>query len=244
MSIIDQLNRLHERYPPATLMLLFITIIVFTVAFAPGENAVPVAKDAVEVIPAGPQLFKGHAAHTLHRVDGEVVYGATFRGALLDAGIPGCAADSIQKHFAAAGFNFSKCKPGQKFTAQCDSSGQLKAFRYTVNRLNSYWILPDSNNTLVTSTFETPTTRELILVEGVIESSVWNAMQEMGEKPELVVAYEEVLGYDMDFIFDPRKGDVFSVLVERIMLDGDIVAYGNIIKAEYEGDITGTMKGY
>jgi murein DD-endopeptidase MepM/ murein hydrolase activator NlpD len=92
--------------------------------------------------------------------------------------------------------------------------------------------------------WEIPVQSELVVVEGEVRSSVYHTIMSMGEKPQLVADYAEVLGYDIDFIFDPRVGDRFGILVEKKLLDGDIVGYGRILAASYVGEITGDVRGY
>ena len=205
----------------------------------PGARPIPKEPEPEAYVPALPQDVPG-----LTENGGEIRWGSTFRGALLESGIAGEVADSIQRHLHDAEFDFTDCRPGQCFTAQTDSAGKLAAFRYGVDKLNSYWILPDSAGILKGFKYTIPTTRELVSIEGKVETSVYHSLLAYGEKPELVVAYEEVLGYDMDFIFDPRKGDTFSMLVERIMLGDEIIGYGKLLCAAYEGEITGEVVGY
>jgi murein DD-endopeptidase MepM/ murein hydrolase activator NlpD len=125
-----------------------------------------------------------------------------------------------------------------------DTAGVLQAFRYEVGRLLSYWIIRGNDGMLAASRWETPVETELVAVEGSINTSVYHTILSMGEKPQLVADYADVLGYDIDFIFDPRVGDTFSILVEKQMLDGDIVGYGRILAASYTGEITGDVRGY
>ncbi len=244
MTENTQSKHFLEKHPSALLAAALLVVLLATLAFMPLKHQNATAPEPATEAPAGPCLLAGSDAEGLVTYSGEIRNGSPFRGALLDAGIPGCAADTIQRYLQASGFDFGMCKPGQQFTVQVDTSGAVKAFCYAVDRLKSYWIVPDSSGALFTQIWNTPTTRELVSVEGTIESSVWNAMQTLGETAELVVAYEEVLGYDMDFIFDPRKGDSFHVLVERIKLGDEIVGYGNIIAAEYKGEVVGSVKGY
>jgi murein DD-endopeptidase MepM/ murein hydrolase activator NlpD len=164
--------------------------------------------------------------------------------AMLGAGISRPVADTIQKHLDSVDFNFRMCKPGQTFTAQIDSAGDLFAFRYVSDRLHSYWICRDSSSLLSARTWEIPVKSELLSIEGPVETSVYQTILSMGEKPQLVADYVDVLGYDIDFIFDPRKGDHFRILVERRMLDDEIVGYGAMLAAEYEGKLTGRVVGY
>lgn len=229
------------------LVAAFAALLLFTGAmYAIMDEAAPTARPVapVSTAPAMPRLADDPAKYGLEEFSGRIGQGQPFVTALLDAGIEREICDTIQKHLEAAEFNFRQCLPGQTFTAHVDSSGALRAFRYDVGRLLSYWITRDGGNMLKPSRWETPVTTELVAVEGSINTSVYHTILAMGEKPQLVADYADVLGYDIDFIFDPRIGDRFSILVEKQTLDGDIVGYGRILAASYSGEITGDVKGY
>jgi murein DD-endopeptidase MepM/ murein hydrolase activator NlpD len=217
--------------------------IVLSLALEPrAESSAP--RTAAKAGPSLPQLVADPDAAGLIELRGEVRPNMPFITAMLSAGIERAVADTIQKHLERVDFDFRQCRPGQSFTAQIDSAGMLQAFRYDTDRLHSYWILPDDEGTLRARTWETPVENELLSIEGTVRSSVYHTIMRMGETPQLVADYADVLGYDIDFIFDPRVGDRFRILVERRTLDGDIVGYGPILAAEYEGEITGRVIGY
>lgn len=217
--------------------------IVLAMALAPRGEA-PRPRAVKEEGPPVPRLVSGDAAAGLIELRGEVRPKMPFITAMLSAGIDRAVADTIQKHLEGVAFDFRACRPGQSFTAQIDSAGALQAFRYDTDRLHSVWILPNDEGTLEARTWKTPVESELLSIEGTVRSSVYHTIMRMGETPELVASYADVLGYDIDFIFDPRVGDCFRILVERRMLDGEIVGYGPILAAEYEGEITGRVIGY
>lgn len=217
--------------------------IVMTVAWTPRANA-PAPRMRVAKGPVMPQLVAEPASEGLIELRGEVRPNMPFITAMLSAGIDRAAADTIQKHLEDVAFDFTQCRPGQCFTAQVDSTGMLRAFRYDTDRLHSYWILRDDEGALKARTWETPVTSELLSIEGVVRTSVYHTIMSMGETPQLVADYADVLGYDIDFIFDPRVGDRFRILVERRTLDGEITGYGPILAAEYEGELTGRVVGY
>jgi murein DD-endopeptidase MepM/ murein hydrolase activator NlpD len=194
--------------------------------------------------PEPPMLVEDPAAHGLTEFNGRIGTGQPFITALLDAGLDRAVCDTVQRHLESAAFNFRQCMPGQAFTAQVDSAGALRAFRYEVGKLLSYWIVRDNAGALAASRWETPVETQLVAIEGDIHTSVYHTILSMGEKPQLVADYADVLGYDIDFIFDPRVGDRFSVLVEKQLLDGEIVGYGRILAASYNGEITGEVRGY
>lgn len=200
-----------------------------------------VATDPADIPPV---LVADPSAHGLVQYDGTVKPHMPFISAMLAAGIARPVADTIQKHLETLSFDFRMCRPGQTFTAQVDSAGALHTFSYVSDRLHSYWIYRDSTGTLQARTWEIPVESELLSIEGNVETSVYQTIMAMGETPQLVSDYVDVLGYDIDFIFDPRVGDRFRILVERRVLDGDIIGYGPILAAEYEGELTGRVIGY
>lgn len=191
-----------------------------------------------------PVLYEDADALGMREFRGEIARNMPFAGALLAAGIDRAVADTVQRQLEAVGFNFQRCMPGQQFVAQVDSNGALARFRYEVDRLRSYWVCRNSAGVLEARQWEIPVQSELVVVEGEVRSSVYHTIMSMGEKPQLVADYAEVLGYDIDFIFDPRVGDRFGILVEKKLLDGDIVGYGRIVAASYVGEITGDVRGY
>ncbi len=80
-----------------------------------------------------------------------------------------------------------------------------------------------------------PSTTETSVVSGHIDDSLFNAMQQIGESPELTMRLAQIFGYDLDFYTDPRRGDTFRVVLEKKKYaNGQIAAYGKILAAEYD----------
>ncbi|MBE0644796.1 MAG: M23 family metallopeptidase [Bacteroidetes bacterium] len=241
ISLANLSNR-HKIFVLAVVGAMVLAI-VLSVALAPGPDTPPThARKAVG--PRMPQLVAEPESEGLIELRGEVRPNMPFITAMLSAGIDRAVADTIQKHLESVAFDFRSCRPGQSFTAQVDSAGALRAFRYDTDRLHSYWILPDDDGALEARTWETPVESDLLSIEGSVRTSVYQTIMSMGETPQLVADYADVLGYDIDFIFDPRVGDRFRILVERRTLDGEIMGYGPILAAEYDGELTGRVVGY
>lgn len=79
-------------------------------------------------------------------------------------------------------------------------------------------------------------------VNGIITSSLYEALADAGEKAGLAVRIGDIFGWEIDFIRDIRKNDSFTVVVEKRFRDGAFQGYGNILAArfvnqgnEYEG---------
>jgi murein DD-endopeptidase MepM/ murein hydrolase activator NlpD len=82
-----------------------------------------------------------------------------------------------------------------------------------------------------------PSRTETIGVGGEISDSLFGAVYEAGEGPELALRLAEIFGWDLDFYSDPRLGDTFRVQVEKkTSLDGKSRSYGRVIYAEYIND--------
>jgi murein DD-endopeptidase MepM/ murein hydrolase activator NlpD len=74
-------------------------------------------------------------------------------------------------------------------------------------------------------------------VTGEIRGSLFEAVIDAGEKPELAMRLAEIFGWDLDFYTDPRPGDTFRVVVEKKQLsNGELAGYGRILAAEYNNE--------
>lgn len=74
------------------------------------------------------------------------------------------------------------------------------------------------------------------MVQATILSSLFNAIGETGERPELAISMADIFAWDIDFIRDIRAGDSFKVLLEKRFRDGEFSGYGNILAAEFDNN--------
>ena len=80
-----------------------------------------------------------------------------------------------------------------------------------------------------------PSRTDVVAVTGNIRGSLFNAVTDAGESPELAVRLAEIFAWDLDFYTDTRAGDTFHVLVEKkLYLNGQTAGYGRILAAEYK----------
>jgi murein DD-endopeptidase MepM/ murein hydrolase activator NlpD len=73
----------------------------------------------------------------------------------------------------------------------------------------------------------------LAKVTGEIRSSLFEAMDAMGEQDQLVISFAEILAAEIDFYKDVKEGDRFQVLVEKVHKDKEFIRYGTIYAVEY-----------
>lgn len=66
--------------------------------------------------------------------------------------------------------------------------------------------------------------------------SLFEAMTNAGEKPDLTVSLADVFSADIDFNSDLQPGDTFGVAFEKIYREGGFAAYGPVIAAEFRNE--------
>jgi len=82
---------------------------------------------------------------------------------------------------------------------------------------------------------EIPSRTDVAVVTGHVEDSLFNAVAQAGESPEIAMRLAQIFGYDLDFYTDPRRGDVFHVVLEKKKYrNGKTAGYGKIFAAEYD----------
>jgi murein DD-endopeptidase MepM/ murein hydrolase activator NlpD len=72
-------------------------------------------------------------------------------------------------------------------------------------------------------------------LEGVLQGSLYEAMLAAGSDDNLTMRYADLLGWQVDFLTEPRNGDQFRLVVREEFLDGERLGYGKILSAEYRG---------
>jgi len=72
-------------------------------------------------------------------------------------------------------------------------------------------------------------------IEGTIDGSLYESFLAAGGDANLCLRYADLLSWQVDFLTEPRAGDVFRVLVEDLRLHGEKLGFGKILVAEYAG---------
>lgn len=69
-----------------------------------------------------------------------------------------------------------------------------------------------------------------------IKNSLFNAGMEAGLSHTMITELANVLGGEIDFALDPRKGDTIDIIYEEKWLDGQKVGEGEILAASYTNE--------
>jgi murein DD-endopeptidase MepM/ murein hydrolase activator NlpD len=83
---------------------------------------------------------------------------------------------------------------------------------------------------------EVPVERRIVLVAGTLRENLFESMEALGERAQLVMDFAEIFAWDFDFASDSQPGDQFRMLVEKVFTGDQFVRYGRILVAEYESE--------
>lgn len=131
-------------------------------------------------------------------------------------------------------FNLRQLRAGNTITVGRSIDGALREIDYKIDPDRLLKIVPHEQG-WEAAISEIPSRIEIAAVSGTLEDSLFNAVENAGESPELTLRLAQIFGYDLDFYTDPRKGDAFRVVIEKKKYsNGKTAAYGKILAAEYD----------
>lgn len=191
--------------------------------------------------PAGPPALD--PPRQLRAVSERIRWGDTLAGALVSLGVEGGTAQAMVSAFGEA-FNVRHIRPGDTIRvifeedAGVERPTLLEYRRGPVEEI----IVRREGEAWTASQREFDIRSETVLVSGTLESSLSEAVVDAGEQSGLALAFADVLAWDVDFYLDPRRGDTFQILVEKRTHQGRTIGYGDILAAEYHGQVTGRRR--
>jgi len=128
--------------------------------------------------------------------------------------------------------NLRSCKPGDSYTAEVDQDGSISSLCYKKGLTEIYRVHSDSMGYVVTKD-EIPLIAVTRRVEGTIETSLWEAFLAIDEDPEIALKLADILGWEIDFVTDPRRGDTFVIIFEEMFCQDRRLGIGDVIGARY-----------
>ena len=165
---------------------------------------------------------------TVHTVSA----GLNFAAALVKFGLTGTEASEATAA-AQSAFNLRQFRAGNTMAVGRSVLGELRQIDYKIDADRMLHIVPNTRGFSAQVT-EIPSHVEVETVNGRLEDSLFNAVEDAGESPEVALRLAQIFGYDLDFYTDPRKGDMFHVIIEKKKYkDGTLAEYGRILAAEY-----------
>jgi murein DD-endopeptidase MepM/ murein hydrolase activator NlpD len=131
-------------------------------------------------------------------------------------------------------FNLRQVRAGNSISVNRSAAGELREIDYRIDVGRMLKVVPNDGGGFSADVKAIPSKTEVSAVSGRITDSLFNAVAQAGESPELAMRLAQIFGYDLDFYNDPRKGDTFRVVLEKKKYeDGRSAGYGKILAAEY-----------
>jgi len=165
----------------------------------------------------------------------QMASGENFAGMLAQFGLSSAeAADATAA--AQHAFNLRQLRAGNTITVGRSVEGSLREIDYKIDAERVLRIVPQTPG-FAAEVREIPVHTEVAVVSGMLEDSLFNAVEEAGESAEVAMRLAQIFGYDLDFYTDARRGDAFRVVLEkRRYANGETAGYGKIFAAEYIND--------
>lgn len=119
---------------------------------------------------------------------------------------------------------------GEKILFGTDNDGDLVAIELKRNLLESLNITKTESGFTGQTEIREPEARPQF-ASGEIDGSLYLAAREAGLNDRLTMEMAGIFGWDIDFVYDIRKGDQFEVVYEELFIDGEKFDTGRILSA-------------
>lgn len=211
----------------------------------PTRSPDPVALEAAQSAPepASPLGTEAHPPHngtgppapagsTLRVITGHVSAGGTVSGSLRARGVSPRTVSQIALAMLPI-FNFRYARAGDFFSLIEDGEGNLLSFEFQRGRSDIYRIERGPGGELAALRERVPLERRVQQLAGVVRTSLFESILELGEHPDLVNAFADVFVWDFDFDRQTRPGDEFRMLFEKFYDREGFVRYGTVLGGQY-----------
>jgi murein DD-endopeptidase MepM/ murein hydrolase activator NlpD len=135
--------------------------------------------------------------------------------------------------------DFRAARAGDRYQLSSGPGGELREFEYATASGRTYRIASDGGRFVAETRGDDIVTRTA-RAAGLIRTTLWDAVHELGESKQLASDFAEIFQWDVDFAHGIRRGDEFQILYERrfrVRSDGRevLVGPGRILAARYKG---------
>jgi murein DD-endopeptidase MepM/ murein hydrolase activator NlpD len=124
-----------------------------------------------------------------------------------------------------------RLRPGELLRLE-HQDGTLFGFQRQLSASETLRVKRDTSGFLA-DVLENPLEVEVRTVRGVIDSSLFEAVQEAGAREQTALTLAEIFAWDIDFVLDIQRGDSFVVTYEELSQDGQYVKDGAVLAASF-----------
>ncbi|MDD4914619.1 MAG: peptidoglycan DD-metalloendopeptidase family protein [Methylococcales bacterium] len=135
-------------------------------------------------------------------------------------------------HANATGKMFANVEPGQDVVATISASGELEQLTYTKNPFETL-IATRHDNDFDVKLLSKQIDYQATSVKGVIKSSLFETGTQAGLPEKLILKMADIFAWDIDFALQLKEGDQFTVVYEKLYVDGQEFDSGEILSVEF-----------
>ncbi|QGY45199.1 peptidoglycan DD-metalloendopeptidase family protein [Maribellus comscasis] len=192
-----------------------------------GEKVVPDT-----LIPIEPILRYGIPIDSFHLVEGVIKSNEYLSEILNDNGVGMVTIDKLARKSKPI-FDVRKIRSGQKYTVfqTADSLQEARYFVYE-NSPTEYFVY-ELFDTLKIYRGEKEVKVRQRIAQGVIETSLWNCMEDNGLSPVLSLDLSRIFAWTIDF-FAIQKGDRFRIIYDELFVDSTKIGIGEIYAVQFD----------
>lgn len=124
-------------------------------------------------------------------------------------------------------------RPGQKIKILKKNDGKLDKLLLEKNALETI-VVSKTQSGFSTKKVENNIHREIAYAHGFIANSLFLDAKKAGLSDKLIMQLATIFAWDIDFALNLRVGDQFTVIYEKLLLNGEQFDTGKILAAEFE----------
>lgn len=176
-----------------------------------------------------------------HYKRGTLEPGESLANALMDEGLENGTVYNLVNKLNTI-FDLRYSQPADSFLVVLDSTEIVNQLHFMPDKIRTYSVLLDTFDPETDSIYHyytkidtLPTIVLTKVIEGEIDTSLWQAVMEANGTPYLAMTFTQIFQWDIDFFIDPQKGDSFKIVYEEYATpDSEYIKPGNILAAQYK----------
>lgn len=126
-------------------------------------------------------------------------------------------------------YNLARVRAGHRLAVGIDPQGGFTKLEYDISD-EEFLLVETLDDGFRAERRQRPFQQREQLVQGCIDTSLWQSLIDSGEGPQMAAALASVFQWDVDFS-SLQKGDSYSAIVEKRFREGSFVKYGRILAA-------------
>jgi murein DD-endopeptidase MepM/ murein hydrolase activator NlpD len=135
-------------------------------------------------------------------------------------------------HANATGKQFSEVLPGQDLIATVNAEGELEQLTYAKNPFETL-VATRHNDDFDVKLFSKKIDYQISSAKATINSSLFEDGLKAGLSEKIILKLADIFAWDIDFALNLRDGDAFTVVYEKLYVDGNEFDTGDILSVEF-----------